>query len=127
MEKLIALKDIYVFYNKKFIHIDSHPYYKALYYNDQRIYNDFIQHSSYQSSKPTTGTWEGFYALYEKIKTEGLKKMKRDPIVIIKKDGKFVCIHGRHRICMLRMIYCRYDEVPVAVIKKKQSNEHPIS
>ncbi len=104
---LINIKDIFVLDNKNKntnIKLTSHPYYKSLKNNDKNIYSDYIIKRQYQFIKET-GTWEGFLALYKKIKKDGFDFKNNDSIVIEKINDKLICSHGRHRICMMRKIY----------------------
>ena len=45
-----------------------------------------------------------FKNLYQTIKQNGLDLSKRDKPTVIRKDDKWCCIHGRHRMCILYKI-----------------------
>jgi hypothetical protein len=83
--------------------IKEHPYYLSLKKKNKNIYENYIVKSFYQYSKPT-GSWYGFVHLYKKIKHEGFDFLL-NPIVIKRIEGKWVCLHGRHRICILYKIF----------------------
>ena len=104
---LINIKDIFVLDNKNKntnIKLTSHPYYKSLKHNNKTIYSDYIIKAQDQFIKET-GTWEGFLLLYKKIKKDGFDFKNNDSIVIEKINDKWICSHGRHRICMMQKIY----------------------
>ena len=111
MINLISFQDIYILYHKKYIPIQLHPYYQSLYKKNKYIYINCLKKSSYQSSKELTGTWEGYYSLYKDIKKNpffsknGKYNSINEPIVIKKKNRKYVCIHGRHRLCILSYLH----------------------
>ena len=83
--------------------IKEHPYYLSLKRKNKDIYEKYIVKSFYQYSKPT-GSWYGFKQLYNKIKHEGFH-CSLNPIVIECIEGKWVCVGGRHRICILYKIF----------------------
>jgi hypothetical protein len=86
--------------------IKKHPYYISLLHNKQRKYEKYIQLSKYQSKKPSA-KWEHLVDIYNEISKKGFDFYNKDKIIIVKKHGKMVCIHGKHRICMLYLIYGR--------------------
>ncbi len=106
MKKLISINDIKVRDSKlskyTYLSIIEHPYYLSLKNNNQMIYDKFITNHSSQRKKKTS-TWNEFYKLYVVLKTVGFqtKYNKKDPIII----ENNLCRHGRHRICMLKLIY----------------------
>ena len=71
--------------------------------NSKDIYLEYIK-KCYVQYKKKSGSWEGFLELYENIKKNGFDKNKQS-ISIKLVEKKWVCIHGRHRMCMLRYIY----------------------
>jgi hypothetical protein len=103
----ISIKDIFVLDNtnkNNYIKLTSHIYYQSLKQHNPIIYSDYIVKAQDQLIKET-GTWEGFFNLYKKIKKTGFDFKNNDSIVIKKINDIWVCSHGRHRICMLRKIY----------------------
>ena len=86
------------------IPIQCHPYYAALSEWNPTIYNEYIRHSSYQSSKPS-GSWDGYVDLALAIYTRGLTFSEVDNIQIVKSKAGWVCRHGKHRVCIMRFIY----------------------
>jgi hypothetical protein len=89
---------------RKYIPIKCHPYYISLLNNDKAKYESYIKRSKYQLSKPSS-SWEHFIQIYQEISENGLDFSNPDSIIVKYKDGKSVCLHGRHRIAMLYMIY----------------------
>ena len=104
---LVNIKDIFIIDNKKknkYFKLTSHPYYKSLKHNDASVYSEYIVKAQDQFIKET-GTWEGYLALFEKIKKDGFDFKNNDSIVMESINDKWMCQHGRHRLCMLRKIY----------------------
>ena len=125
---IIKISDVYIRDNgnKNIISIKDHPYYLSLKYNNKEIYNMYIKRHYVQSIK-ITGNWSGFIDLYKSIKKYGFNKNKESIVITNinqtatisvyknKKNistsinticiNKFICLHGRHRICILRYIY----------------------
>jgi hypothetical protein len=83
--------------------VNEHPYYLSLKNDNRDIYESYIVKSFYQYSK-STGSWYGFKQLYKNIKHNGFHCSK-EPIVIKHIEGKWVCVNGRHRICILYKIF----------------------
>jgi hypothetical protein len=103
----ISLKDVLIFddmSNNKYIDITEHIYYISLEKQDQNIYIDYVNKMRHQQEKDT-GTWGGFIQLYENIKNNGFDFKNNDSIMIKKINNKYCCLHGRHRICMMRHLY----------------------
>jgi len=102
---IINICDIYIRENKGFnvVHIKKHPYYISIKKRDKELYKNYVNKSYYQKKKKTAN-WNEFIKLYYDIKNNGYNN-KRESIVIKKIDGKWVCVHGRHRMCMLRVIH----------------------
>jgi hypothetical protein len=105
---LIKFYDLYVkrHDNHAYIPIKDHPYYRSLLTKNQGLYEGYVIKSFYQYSKPT-GRWCVFYDLYKKIKDHGYN-FCCDPIVIKRINGMWVCVHGKHRICILYHIFGPY-------------------
>jgi hypothetical protein len=99
----IKINKVNIRTGNKVISILEHPYYKSLKYRSKEIYENFIQRNFRQRMKKT-GNYRGFRELYKKIKKEGFDK-NSESIIISYKNGKYVCEHGRHRMCMLYKIY----------------------
>lgn len=127
---LIKLNEVFVqrHDNYTYIPIEHHPYYKSIKRKDRILYEGYIVKSFYQYSKPTSN-WSVFYSLYKKIKKYGYNFFC-DPIVIKRIGGRWVCLHGRHRICMLYHIYgpCvvmkTIDSIYVGSIEYNESYEN---
>ena len=83
--------------------IHQHPYYIALINNNKELYKKVINMSHRQRMKPTAN-WEHLMALKHSIHIHGYNK-SADPIILKNIDGKWCCIHGRHRICILLALY----------------------
>ena len=64
---------------------------------------DYIK-KSYIQARKDSGTWHGFLSLYRAIKKYGFNK-HIESIIVKKENNQYVCLHGRHRICMFRKIY----------------------
>jgi hypothetical protein len=89
--------------NEKCCKIIRHSYYQSLNKKDPVMYETYISNSKYQSKKESS-TWSHFFSLYKTIKKNGFDFTK-DPIAIKNKKSKWICIHGRHRMCMMYKIY----------------------
>lgn len=103
----IQLKDILVFSEKteqKYIDIKEHFYYLSLENQDENIYLNYVNQLHHQKKKET-GTWDGFTTLYESIKNQGFDFKNNNSIIIKEINNKYCCLHGRHRICMMRHLY----------------------
>ncbi len=103
----IQLKDITVFSEiteQKYIDIKEHFYYLSLEKQDANIYLNYVNQLQHQKKKET-GTWEGFINLYDSIKNQGFDFKNNDSIIIKEVNNKYCCLHGRHRICMMRHLY----------------------
>lgn len=107
-KKIINISDLYIAkkvkHNDIYIKIKKHPYYLSLVNNDEEMFNKYIIQSKYQSSK-FSGKWENFKQIYNDIETKGFDFLIKDKIVIKYNYNKCICIHGRHRICMLLKMY----------------------
>uniref|UniRef100_A0A6C0F351 Uncharacterized protein n=1 Tax=viral metagenome TaxID=1070528 RepID=A0A6C0F351_9ZZZZ len=94
--------------NKKSIYtkIKRHPYYISLLKFNKWKYKKYVHLSNYQSSKPSA-KWKNIMQIYNEISSKGFDFSNNDKIKISKnkKNEKNICIHGRHRICMLYLIY----------------------
>ena len=102
---IINISNIYIRANIGFkaIDIKKHPYYISIKNRDKELYKNYVNKSYYQKKKKTAN-WNEFIKLYYDIKNNGYNN-KKESIVIKKIDGEWVCIHGRHRMCMLRVIH----------------------
>ena len=103
----ISLKEVLVFddmSNNKYINIKEHVYYISLKKQDSKTYINFVNNMRRQREK-VTGTWDGFNQLYENIKKNGFDFKNNDSIIIKKINNDYCCLHGRHRICMMRHLY----------------------
>jgi uncharacterized protein (UPF0335 family) len=103
----ISLKDVLIFVdmlNNKYIGIKEHIYYISLEKQDSEIYTNYVNKLERQKTK-NTGTWSGFKQLYENIKNNGFDFKNNDSIIIKKINNNYFCLHGRHRICMMRHLY----------------------
>ena len=103
----ISLKDVLVFDDMskiKYIDIKEHIYYMSLEKQDPENYINYVNKMRRQREKDT-GTWDGFKQLYENIKKNGFDFKNNDSIMIKKINNKYCCLHGRHRICMMRHLY----------------------
>ncbi len=108
---IIKLKKIFLtkLSKDKKIHkrkIKNHPYYISLLNNNKRKYEKYIKLSKYQLKKPSA-KWEHLIDIYNDISKNDFDFYNKDKMIIIEKKGKMFCIHGRHRICMLYIIYGR--------------------
>jgi hypothetical protein len=101
---VIQLKDILVFSEQKYIDIKEHFYYLALESQDESIYLNYVNKLHHQQKKET-GTWDGFISLYENIKNQGFDFKNNDSIIVKNVNNQYCCLHGRHRICMMRHLY----------------------
>ena len=88
----------------KVVKIKYHPYYISLVTKDKYKYENYIKRSNHQLSKPSS-IWENLIYIFEDIHENGFDFSNKDYIIIKKRNGKLVCIHGRHRIAMLYLIY----------------------
>jgi hypothetical protein len=81
--------------------VREHPYYKALHKKSRDIYDETLKNNTHQRKKDS-GTWRGLQLLKRKIKKEGYNTTTTQPMVFVKNErGNYVCIHGRHRCCIL--------------------------
>jgi hypothetical protein len=104
---VIKLKDILVFSERteeKYIDIKEHFYYLALENQDESIYLNYVNQLHHQRKKET-GTWGGFTSLYDSIKSQGFDFKNNDSIIVKNVNNQYCCLHGRHRICMMRHLY----------------------
>jgi hypothetical protein len=101
---VIKLKDILVFSEQKYIDIKEHFYYLALETQDESIYLNYVNQLHHQRKKET-GTWGGFTSLYDSIKSQGFDFKNNDSIIVKNVNNQYCCLHGRHRICMMRHLY----------------------
>ena len=103
----IQLKNILVFSEKteeKYIDIKEHFYYLSLENHDENIYLNYVNQLHHQKKKET-GTWDGFISLYDSIKKQGFDFKNNNSIIIKQINNQYCCLHGRHRICMMRHLY----------------------
>ena len=103
----IQIKDIWVFSEKteeKYIDIKEHFYYLSLENHDEIIYLNYVNQLHHQKKKET-GTWDGFISLYDSIKKQGFDFKNNNSIIIKQINNQYCCLHGRHRICMMRHLY----------------------
>jgi hypothetical protein len=105
--KYISLKDVFVVDDrskKKYIDIREHSYYISLEKQDSIMYSNYVNQKRRQREKDT-GTWSGFKQLYDNIKKNGFEFKNHEAIILKKIDDKYCCLHGRHRICMMKQLY----------------------
>jgi hypothetical protein len=103
----VSLKDVFVVDDKSkitYIDIREHSYYISLEKQDPIIYSNYVNQKRRQREKDT-GTWSGFKKLYENIKKNGFEFKNHESIILKKIDDKYCCLHGRHRICMMKQLY----------------------
>jgi hypothetical protein len=103
----ITVNELYIrqhIKREKLVPVDKHPYFRALNENNGQIYTEYVSKSKYQSGK-VSGSWTGFSMLYENIKRGGFDFVSYHPLVVKRIDGKWTCVGGKHRMCMLRQIY----------------------
>ena len=103
----VSLKDVFVVDDKSkitYIDIREHSYHISLEKQDPIIYSNYVNQKRHQREKDT-GTWSGFKKLYENIKKNGFEFKNHEPIIVKKIDDKYCCLHGRHRICMMKQLY----------------------
>lgn len=118
----ISLKDVLVFDDMsktKYIDIKEHVYYMSLEKQDPKIYISYVNKMRRQREK-VTGTWDGFTQLYENIKKNGFDFKNNESIIIQKINKDYCCLHGRHRICMMRHLYG--DNVKITLKRNKIFN-----
>lgn len=116
----IKMYDIYMskilspneFNKVELVKIESHPYYISLVTKDKIKYENYIKRSNHQLSKPSS-IWENLIYIFEDINENGFDFTNNDCIIIKKRRDKLVCIHGRHRIAMLYLIYGKYAVLEV--------------
>ena len=101
----VLIDDIYVRDNgeRRNYKINKHPYYLALKYKSKDVYEEYVNKNHVQKKKKS-GKWEGFLEIYNSIKDNGFDK-NASSIIVKNKNGKMVCEHARHRMCMLKYIY----------------------
>ena len=118
----ISIKDVLVFDDMskiKYIDIKEHIYYMSLEKQDPENYINYVNKMRHQLAKDT-GTWDGFKQLYENIKKNGFDFKNNDSIMIKKINNYYCCLHGRHRICMMRHLYG--DNVKITLKRNKIFN-----
>ncbi len=103
----INLNDLYIrqhIKKPKLVPISQHPYYRALHENNKHIFEEYIHKSSYQSSKDS-GSWHGFKELHDTIQRDGFDFVSYHPLVVKQVNNEFICVGGKHRMCMLYHIH----------------------
>ena len=102
----VQIHDVHVrtHQTKTYVPIHEHPYYVALHELNPTLYHDYIQHSAYQSSKPS-GSWMGFVELARALYVRGLAFSTYDPIQVVHTRTGWQCRHGKHRACIIRFLY----------------------
>ncbi len=103
----VRLRDVHVRTHgtRAYVPIHKHPYYVALDEWNPAVYREYIEHSTYQSSKPS-GSWRGFVALARALYVHGLALATDDRIQVVRtRTGDWHCRHGKHRACILRFLY----------------------
>ena len=112
------LESMYIRYDDSIIKISNHPYSKSLLQNEnldpeknpqssspsEDLYNEAISKSKAQLKKSTAG-WSAFLKLKDNIILNGFIINKSEPIIFKKQKDKYYCSHGRHRICILYVLY----------------------
>lgn len=115
----IKLKNIFIYENfiqYKNIKIEKHVYYVSLVIRNSQLYNSYVNITERQKNKPT-GTFVGFIELLENIKKNGFDFLNNDKIVIKKINNQYSCLHGRHRMCIMKYLY---GENTTLIIKKNK-------
>ena len=115
----IKLKNIFIYENfiqYKNIKIETHVYYVSLFIRNSQLYNSYVNITERQKNKPT-GTFAGFIELLENIKKNGFDFLNNDKIVIKKINNQYSCLHGRHRMCIMKYLY---GENATLIIKKNK-------
>lgn len=104
MKKIIHISDVLIRMDGK-TEIWRHPYYVSLKTRDRSIYNDYVKNKSSQRNKDTA-SWNSYIDLMKSIKFDGFIYNWKDPLILKKKkNGLYVCSHGRHRMCILYYLY----------------------
>jgi hypothetical protein len=111
MKKIINISDIRIRMNGPH-DIVAHPYYLSLEKSDKSIYNEYVRSKATQRNKES-GSWKSYIDLVNSIMFDGFRYNSKDPLILKKKkDGSYVCSHGRHRMCILYYVYkcdCRLE------------------
>jgi hypothetical protein len=104
--EIIKLSDILVFeqISSKYINIEEHIYFITLDKNNPNMYHNYINILTRQREKKT-GNWQGFKELYKNIKKNGFDFKNNESIIIKNINNNYCCLHGRHRICMMKLIH----------------------
>lgn len=102
--------------------IDKHTYYKSLLTGDGRLYEKYVNKSTYQRKKKTA-SWREFSKLTSKIKHEGYDPRKSPVQISFRKNEKPYVSHGRHRIAILRYIHGPKSTLVVYKKEKEQTGK----
>lgn len=103
MRKIIHISDIRIRMDGP-KDISNHPYYVALERSDPSLYNEYVKSKVTQRNKKSA-SWNSYIDLVNSIMFDGFKYNSRDPLILKKKDGKYLGSHGRHRLCILYYVY----------------------
>ncbi len=99
--KLLRLSEIKVStdHGRTLISLTQHPYYLAVKNNNQRLYNNFISQTSLKQQHKSTSTWIGIKQLLHQL------SVNFDPNLSPIQVSRGICRHGRHRLCLLMILY----------------------
>ena len=106
----IKINKIYLsFYSKiktkKYKRIKKHPYYKSIIDNIKRKCEKYAERCSNNQTLNPKKIWKNITQIHRKISENGIEFFNKEKIIIVRKNGKNVCIHGKHLICILYLIY----------------------
>lgn len=105
--KYLKMNDVSVKIDHEVQNIMQHPYYLALRYRDENVYRKMIKSQKHQRNK-RSATWQGYNDLVYLLDRDGFRFNAKDPIIIKKRNTKWIVAHGRHRMCIFRFLYGKY-------------------
>ncbi len=85
--------------------LTDHPYYRSLLKNDQYVFEKWMKTQPSHQRRKRSATWEGINELKASL-AKGFDNTKSS--ISIKGDR---CRHGRHRLCLLAVLYPRAELV----------------
>jgi len=100
----IPIIDIIVRHKSKNFSVNQHPYYLSLSKNDENILDNFMKISSENQNSKKSATFAGLCNLSKKLKS-GFNPKKNPLRLILTEENKYMCCHGRHRMCILAHLY----------------------
>jgi hypothetical protein len=91
---------------KDSVFLTDHPYYQSLLQNNKSVFENWMKTQPSHQRRKKSATWEGI----NELKASLAKGFDSTKSAISMKNGD-MCRHGRHRLCLLAVLYPKAELV----------------